>query len=566
MAEQKRIVDVIVAGAGHNGLVSAAYLAKAGLDTLVLEQQSFYGGLTSTTEMTPEAPGYFINEASMHASLFRTTSIFEDLELGTKYGLRQRVIDPCHLQMQLDGSSLGMWRDPQKTARELRHFSRKDADALLDLYNVIDAAVAIGVPLMQTNPTRPEFKQVTKALKGMAKNARELVAIGRWITCSQIEAIEDHFEHDIIRAPLLIQLPFMPFNADLGGWALIYLGILSKYGVSMFEGGTGEFPRALIDCMKDNGGDIRLSSRVEEMVVRQGRVVGVRLDDGEEFYARRGVLTAFSPKTTLTRMLPDGVLNDRLRNRAEHIPTTVRHFTDFKLNVALKGRLRMEKIEAWRGRDMDCRLPANSYHTYEEARAAQYACVRGAIPKHFPGLAQITTALSPHMAPDGCDTFWFWCGMTPIEPSIGWDRARDEIAQTIVTQSNHYYEGLEELEIARRPLGKPDIEERFGAIDGNIYHVDPTITRFGPLKPALGFAGYSTPVPGLFLTGSGTHPVAGISGMPGQNAAKTMIRLFKKEDGQGRAAHGVEEARNWEAHIAAKTGAAPEEEAFGVAG
>lgn len=496
ISAHKRVVDVIVAGAGHNGLVSAAYLAKAGLDTLVLEQQSFPGGLTSTTEMLPEAPGYMINEASMQASLFRTTNIVEELELGTKYGLRQRVIDPCHLQMALDGSSLGLWRDPQRTAAELRHFSPKDADALIDLYRVIDAAVEIGLPLMQTSPTRPEFKNVMKAFTGLARNRRELVAIGRWMTCSQIEAIEDSFEHDMIRAPMLIQLPFMPFNADLGGWALIYLGILSKYGVAMFEGGTGQLPRALIDCMRDHGGELRLNARVQDMILsKAGRVIGVRLDTGEEIFARRGVLTAFSPKTTLTRMLPEGLLNDRLRNRAKHIPTTVKHFTDYKLNVALKGRLTMNRIEKWRGHDMDCRLPANSYHTYEEARAAQYACVRGEMPKTFPGLAQITTALTPSMAPEGCDTFWFWCGMTPINPREGWDKIRDEIAQTIITQSDHYYEGLEELEIARRPLGMIELEERFGLLDGNIYHVDPTITRFGPLKPALGFAGYSTPVP-----------------------------------------------------------------------
>jgi phytoene dehydrogenase-like protein len=102
----------------------------------------------------------------------------------------------------------------------------------------------------------------------------------------------------------------------------------------------------------------------------------------------------------------------------------------------------------------------------------------------------------------------------------------------VVSDCAKYYEGLEELEIARRALTPYDIEQRFGAPDGNVYHVDPIITRFGPSRPAMGFGGYKTPVPGLFLSGSGTHPIAGINGMPGMNAAKTMIRVLKKETGR----------------------------------
>src|ERR1700741_1396819 len=123
---EKRTADVIVAGAGHNGLVAAAYLAKGGLDVLVVEASPTIGGMTSTNPMAPEAPEHMINEGSIPASLFRTTTIDADLELGRRYGLRQKVIDPAHVQMQLDGASLALWRDPQKVADELRYFSRRD--------------------------------------------------------------------------------------------------------------------------------------------------------------------------------------------------------------------------------------------------------------------------------------------------------------------------------------------------------------------------------------------------------------------------------------------------------
>jgi len=546
MSTRAREVDVIVAGAGHNGLVAAAYLAQAGFGVLVVEASPTIGGMTSTNPMAPEAPEHLINEGSIQASLFRTTSIDADLGLGKKYGLRQRVIDPAHVQMQLDGASLALWRDPKKVAEELKYFSKKDAAEYLRMFDVINAAVEMGLPMMQTNPTRPEFKQVMKSLAKTAKHGRKLAEVGRWAAASQAETVEEHFESDILRAALMIGLPFMSFHSDGSGWALIYLGILSKYGVAMFEGGTGSLPKALAACVADHGGSVRTDAKVEQLLVKGGRVTGVRLENGEELLARHGVLTAFSPKQTLTKLLPAGVLSDRLANRVEHIPTRGRGFADYKLNIAMKGKIRMTRHEKWRGDGLDLRLGANCYHTYQETLDAQAAAIRGEVPKHVPGMAQVLTAFDPSMAPEGHDTWWFWSGLIPADPAVGWEVAREQITQTVLEQSEAYYEGLEEFEIGRRALALPDIEERFHAIDGSVYHVDPVVTRFGPAKPALGFGGYATPVPGLFLTGSGTHPVAGISGMPGQNAAKTMIKQLRKA-AKHEKAYDAESARAWDA-------------------
>ena len=533
-AQTPPAADVVVVGSGHNGLVAAAYLAKAGLKVLVVEAAATAGGMTSTNPFAPEAPEYTINEASIQASLFRTTTINDDLELSTRYGLRQTVIDPAHFQLAADGSSLGLWRDPRKTASELEYFSRRDARALLELYEVIDAAVEIGLPMMQTNVVTPDISAILKAAKGVAKNRRQLSAIGRWMASSQTEAVEESFEHDMIRAPLLTSLPFMPFDADLSGWSLIYLGVLSKYGVAMFHGGTGSLPKALIGVIKDNGGDIVTSSPVEELVVEGNRCVGVRVRGGAEIRARRGVLTACSPKTTLTQLLPRGVLEHKKQVAADHIPTRKRGTTDAKVNVALSGRVDMSKHEKWRGDGIDLRIACNCYHTYEQAKEAARACVRGQVPEAIPGLAQVTNAFDPSMSPAGKDLWWFWTGLTPSFPEEGWDVARKKITDSIVKDADQFYKGVDDLQVAVRPLVLPDIEERFWAIDGSVYHVDPTISRFGPNKPVSGFAGYRTPVEGLFLTGSGTHPVAGISGMPGQNAARTMLKQFRREDRGGR--------------------------------
>lgn len=533
-APPPREADVVVVGSGHNGLVAAAYLAKAGLDVLVVEASPTAGGMTSTNPFAPEAPEYTINEASIQASLFRTTTIDQDLGLSRKYGLRQTVIDPAHFQLSADGASLGLWRDPRKTAAELEYFSKKDARALLELYEVIDAAVEIGLPMMQTSVSEPEIKNILKSARAVVKNRKQLAALGRWMSSSQAEAIEESFEHDMIRAPLLTSLPFMPFDADMSGWSLIYLGVLSKYGVAMFHGGTGSLPKALIGVIKDNHGDVITSSPVEELIIANNRCTGVRIKGGAEIRARRAVLTACSPKTTLTRLLPRGVLEPKKQNAADHIPTRKRGIADAKVNVALSGRVDMSKHEKWRGDGIDLRQACNCYHTYQEALDAARSCVLGKVPDAIPGLAQVTNSFDPSMSPPGKDLWWFWTGLTPSFPEEGWDVARKHITDSILKDAERYYKGVEDMQVAVRPLMLPDIEERFWAIDGSVYHVDPTITRFGPNKPVAGFAGYKTPVDGLYLTGSGTHPVAGISGMPGQNAARIMLKHLHLEDKGGR--------------------------------
>src|SRR5882757_8514350 len=519
--------DVVVVGAGHNGLVTACYLARAGFDVTVVEAAPTIGGMTSTNPMAPEAPEYLINEASIQASLFRATTIERDLELGTRFGLRMTVIDPAHVQMGPGGESIALWRDPARTADEIRRFSERDARAWLELNEVIDAAVQMGMPLMQTSPVRPDPRQLMRSLRAVVRGRRQLAAIGRWVMASHQEAVEERFETDLVRAALLIGLPFQRFDTDGGGWALIYLGVLRRYGVAMFHGGTGALPAALERCLTAAGGRVITDEPVEELLMHGDRVAGVRTSNGTVVEARHAVVTACSPKTTLTRLLPSGVLPPRLENRARHIPTATRGICDYKLNIALKGRLTLPRHTKWRGDDVDLRLGANSFNSYRETLDAAAAAAAGEIPDHVPGLAQITTAFDPTMAPPGCDTYWFWSGLTPTHPREGWDVARREITARAIKDAALYYEGIEELEIARRPLVRPDIEERFFAIDGSIYHVDPVPTRFGPLKPALGFGGYRTVVPGLYLTGSGTHPVAGISGIPGQNAAVAVLRDLK---------------------------------------
>ncbi len=522
------IQDVIVVGAGHNGLIAACYLARAGMSVLVLEAHGTVGGLTSTAEMLPEAPGHIINEGGIQASQLRATTIVGDLELESRFGLRQRVLDPAHVQLGLDGESFAVWADPRRTADEIRRLSVRDAKAWIEFSRVADAAIEISLPFMQTNPIRPEPKKLARALRETVRHRRCLRELAPWLWSSHAEIVNTRFEHPLVRGLFGAGLAYSHLEDDCTGLiGVIYMGLLHRYGVSMFEGGTGALPNALVRCLLDGGGEVRTSTPVEQLLIDSGpRVVGVRVESGEEFRART-VLTACNVKTALTRLLPAGVLAPTMAERVSQIPTARTGAATFKLDVAVKGKLTLRRHDRWRGDGLDLRLPCNSLHTIPQTIAAFEACQRGELPDPIPGLAQITTALDPAMAPAGHDTMWFWTGLTPARPIESWETLRDRAADRIVQDLGQFYEGIEELEIGRRALAAPDLERRFWALDGNVYHVDPLPFRSGPLRPALGLGGYRTPVEGLFLTASGTHPAAGISGMPGQNAARTLIRHVK---------------------------------------
>ena len=526
----KNSVDVIVVGSGHNGLIAACYLAKSGLDVLVLEAHETAGGMTATNPMAPEAPDHLINEASIHASMFHMSPIDKELELGSKYGLRQRKIDPCHVQLNPNGDeSLALWRDPKKTAEEIAYFSKKDAKAYLELCELWDIALDIGLPFALGSPSNPGFGRMAGAIFRSLRHVRKLPKLAGLIRNSHAGLLEEIFDTEMARAPWTSALPFMNFTADMGAFSMVYVGVLQRWGVTMFEGGTGAFPAALIRCLEANKGKVRCNAPVAEIIVRQGAAKGVRLHNGEEILANKGVLTAFSPKAVLNHLLPEGTLPADLERRAKNIPTSSRGVSDFKLNMAFKGKITPRRHQAWRNKrdGLDLRLPTTQWGTHQGAIDAYNACVKGEIPEMIPGQVQITTAFDESMAPPGHDTLWFWSGLVPFAPNQGWDEARPIITDQIVRNISEVWDGIEEFEIARRPLVAPDIEKRFRAIDGSVYHVDPLISRFGPGRPAPGLANYKTPVVGLFLSGSGTHPNAGICGLPGRNSALAMIKSLK---------------------------------------
>jgi len=521
-----RKTDVLVIGAGHNGLVAACYLAKAGMSVQVVEASPTVGGMISTNPIFPDAPDHLINEGGIQASLFRSSGIVEHLDLG-RYGFKQIIADPFHVHLDPDGPSLAFWHDPAKTVDELRYFSRKDARAYEEFARSLDAAMDVAIPYMNSHPLRPGGKALREILPAALKKRKDLWPLTTFLTTSHREFIEERFDSPLLRAALASMPPFCWMTQDGTAWALIYVAMCHRTNSARFQGGTGALTNALTQCLVDHGGSVRVSSRVSELITRGGTVVGARLDDGEEIYADT-TLASCSPKATLARMLPAGTLPDHLERRAHAIPTNVLETTTVKIDVAVSGRLTMPRHTKWRDDGLDLTAPIVSWQTYEDHLDAWNSAVQRKYPENECFIGIVPSRLDPTQAPDGQDTFWAWSGIFPRNPAIPWESMREEIGQKMLAESALYYEGLDTMEINRRVMSAPELEERFNVPDGNVYHVEPVGMRFGALRPAQGFGAYETPVPGLWITGAGTHPTGGISGLPGKNAAEALIRSHRQ--------------------------------------
>lgn len=524
-----REVDVIVVGAGHNGLTAACYLAREGMDVLVVEASDQIGGMTATNATLPEAPEHRFNEGAIQLTgIFRLSEIAAELELP-RYGLREIPVEPAHLQLGPDGSSLGIWKDRERTIRELERYSRKDARAWRELSDTLDAVMPPILAYMRSHPTRVLSAEMLRSLAGTARRPGKLGPIVHFMSASHTEILDELFETELPKGALAAMAAFQRMEADMtAAVAIIYLGVVQRISNAMAIGGTGELPKALRHCLEAQGGRVRTSARVEEITVHGSRATGVRLETGEHLRARHGVLTACNPRIALLDLLAEGTLPESMYTRARDIPITKTQATSLKINVALDGRLSMPRHSELRHDDLDPCGALVAWHTLEEQSRAWNDVCRGDWPDPVPVSCSISpTHVDPTQAPEGKDTLWLWSGVIPVHPRVPWEEVRDEIGQKVLADSAGYYEGLDTLEIGRDVLGGPDLERRFNAPAGNVYHVDPLPTRFGPLKPALGLGAYTTPVDGLYLSGAGTHPTGGVCALPGKLAAQTLMRTAR---------------------------------------
>jgi phytoene dehydrogenase-like protein len=255
------------------------------------------------------------------------------------------------------------------------------------------------------------------------------------------------------------------------------------------------------------------------------KAVGVRLATGEELRAR-AVVAACDPKQALDRMLPPDTLSPRLRSRVRSIPTE--GSASLRVDLALRGRVSLARHEKWRDDGLDLREPYIWRGSYEEQKAAARSAARGQLPAMFPYIATVPTSTDPTQGPEGQDSVYLYASRLPLDPIEPWEQLEERAVKQLLADVALFYDGIEELEIGRWVETPPKMTERTNATDGNWQHVDFQMFRAGPLRPALGLAGYRTPVPGLFLSSAGSHPGCCVSGVQGRLAAKSVRTFLRK--------------------------------------
>jgi phytoene dehydrogenase-like protein len=530
MSASPRRYDAVVIGSGHNGLVTAAYLAKAGRRVLVLERRERVGGILDTVEVAEgvRAPGI------VHTVGRLRRSVIDDLGL-VQQGLV--TIDPPVrvFAPQPEGAPLTLWADASRTAAELRGRSSADAQA----YPAFDRRVRSLASFLAylTVVTPPDVKEpsLADALNGLklGQAFRRLGAKpGREATRALPMAIADYvaetFETDAVRGAIAsraVQYTAMgPWSA--GSTAVLLFDSAGNEGGAagqsvIARGGPGALAEALANAARAAGAEIRTGEEVVRVITRDHRAVGVALASGEEI-AARAVVTATDPKRTLTTLLDPVEIGPHLLWRARNIRTPG---TVSKVNLVLSG------LPAFAGAEGSERLagriviaPSIDYleHAFD---ASKYGRV-----SEEPYLeATIPTISDPTLAPEGTHVMSVVAQWTPFALREGdWATEREHVADLVVKTMERYAPGLGELVTARQVITAVDLEHDYGLSGGHVYHAEPGLDQFFVWRPLFGHARYRFGLPGLYLCGSGAHPGGGVTGGPGANAAREILGDLKR--------------------------------------
>lgn len=520
--------DVVVIGGGHNGLACAAYLARAGLDVLVLERRDILGGAAATEEPWP---GYRVSSGSYVVSLL-SPEIIEELKLK-RFGYEVSLITPDYFAPFPDGSSLTLWGDLERDVENIARFSKKDADAFYEFDRYFERIAPMLKQLEFVIPPNLRIGDLPRwlALAGRFRHwsGRDIAEIIRLFTISAADLLQEWFEDDRVKGALATQAvigawhgPMSPGSAYVlvHHWVGEIDGQAGAWG--WVHGGMGGVSAAIAKAAMAAGADIRTSAEVSRVTIREGRATGVELEDGTTIRAKRVVSNAHPVTTYLDLVgeahLPEDVVRSVKRYRTKS--------GSVKVNVAL-GEL--PEFPSW---DQEGNLhqgmvaisPSVEYleRAWDDAKYGR--------PSRHPYVeAMFPTAHEPGLAPEGKHIVLAFTQFAPYELKEGsWDTERERYGKTVIRTLGEFAPNLEGAVEHIEVLAPPDIEARFGLVGGNIFQGEMGPDQMFSLRPIPGYGDYRSPVEGLYLCGGGTHPGGGVMAVPGRNAAAVVLRDVKR--------------------------------------
>ena len=518
--------DAIVVGGGHNGLTCAAYLAKAGRKTLVLERRHILGGAAVSEEIYP---GFTYTVCSYVVSLLRP-EVIRELELA-KHGLHIMPLDSSFVPLE-NGDYFAIYSDPASTRDEIARHSKRDAEMYPKFGQMMyEMAFAVKPILGEVppDPSRPGLRglgtarRLGKHLAGLGKETiHDLTKI---MTMSVSDFVDEWFESDVLKA-------LTSLNGIIGtmlgpkspGTAYVLLhhymgeldGAFTAWGSQ--KGGTGGVSEAIASAARSHGAEIRCNAPVARVIVKNGEAVGVALENGDEFYAKT-IVSGCDPKVTFRTLveekeLPDDVVRaiDRFKFRGSSGKVNLSldalpQFTAMKDPSLLRGSMELS--------------PSVDYLE----RAYDDVDIRGFSKRPYMDIV-IPSAIDPTMAPPGKHVMSIFVQYASYDmPEYGnRDQQRDAFGNAVIDTLSEFAPNLKDIILHKQVLTPWDLEQEFGLTEGNIFQGELTLDQLFFFRPVPGWADYRTPIRGYYQCGSGTHPGGGITAGPGRLAALEILR------------------------------------------
>ncbi len=521
--------DVIVIGGGHNGLVNAAYLARSGRKVLVVERRNVLGGAAVTEEVFP---GFKFSVASYVVSLLRP-EIIRDLELP-RHGLEILPLDGTFTPMP-NGDYLWRVNDHAKTLREIARHSKLDAEAYDDYGKAMVEMCRFVKPILAMTPPDPTSLDLRdlQSLFYLGKRFQKLSDEDQFnqvqlLTMSAVDFLDRWFETDVLKATMSasgIIGTFLGVRSPGTAYVLLhhYMGEIDGAFRSwgLCRGGTGAVSNAIAAAAKEAGAEVRAESGVAKILIRNGRTHGIVLENGEEI--KSGVVaSSVDPRRTFMMMvgpehLPADFVDDLQRYKFRG--------SSGKVNLALDALPEFTCLPGV-GRHLRGAIsisPSVDYmeQAYDEAKYGRYSS-RPYIDIVIPSI------MDPSVAPPGKHVMSCFVQYAPYHlKDATWDEQREHFGDTVIETLAEYAPNIKDLILNRQVLTPLDIERKFGLSEGNIFQGELTLEQLFFLRPAPGWAQYRTPIQGLYVCGSATHPGGGIMGAPGLNAANTIMNDWR---------------------------------------
>ena len=521
--------DAIVIGGGHNGLVNAAYLAKAGKKVLVLERRHVLGGAAVTEEVFP---GFKFSVCSYVVSLLRP-EIIRELDLP-KYGLEILPLDGTFTPMP-NGDYLWRVNDHAKTRREIARHSRLDAEAYEEFGKAMLQMCKFVKPILAMAPPDPASLSLRELMKllFLGRRFEKLPGEDKYnqvqlMTMSAADFLDQWFETDVLKATMSasgIIGTFLGVRSPGTAYVLLhhYMGEIDgafrSWGFA--RGGTGAISNAIADAAREAGVEIRTQSPIAKILVNGGKAAGVVLQNGDEIQSDL-VSSSIDPHQTFLRMIEPGQLPDDF---LEQVRRYKFRGSSGKVNLALDALpdFRCLPGEGPHLRGAISISPSVDYmeRAYDDAKYGNYSR-RPYVDVVIPSLTD------PSVAPPGKHVLSCFVQYAPYKLKEGtWDEKREAFGDNVIDTLAEHAPNLKNIIIGRQVLTPLDLEREFGLTEGNIFQGELSLEQLFFLRPVPGWAQYKTPIRDLYMCGSATHPGGGVMGAPGRLAALTILNQLK---------------------------------------